>query len=44
MHRHGAKFSTGELLERVVEGPIRVGPFIGYLKEKLSQVYDLELS
>jgi carboxypeptidase Taq len=43
VHRHGAKFSTGELLERVVGGPIAVAPFIQYLKRKLSQVYDLEL-
>jgi carboxypeptidase Taq len=43
VHRHGAKFSSAELLPRVVGGPIAVGPFIGYLKGKLSQVYDLEL-
>ena len=44
VHRHGAKFSTGELLNRVVGGPIAVRPFIDYLKGKLTQVYDLELS
>jgi carboxypeptidase Taq len=44
VHRHGAKFATGELLQRVVGGPIAVGPFIDYLKRKLGQVYDLELS
>jgi carboxypeptidase Taq len=43
VHRHGAKFSSAELLPRVVGGPIAVGPFIDYLKGKLSQVYDLEL-
>ncbi len=43
VHRHGAKFSSAELLTRVVDGPIAVGPFIGYLKGKLSQVYDMEL-
>jgi carboxypeptidase Taq len=43
VHRHGAKFSMAELLPRVVGGPIAVDPFIGYLKGKLSQVYDLEL-
>jgi carboxypeptidase Taq len=43
VHRHGAKFSMAELLSRVVGGPIAVDPFIGYLKGKLSQVYDLEL-
>jgi carboxypeptidase Taq len=44
VHRHGAKFATGELLERVVGGPIEVKPFIDHLKGKLSQVYDLDLS
>ncbi len=43
VHRHGAKFSSGELLERLGGGPIAVGPFVDYLKVKLSQVYDLEL-
>jgi len=44
VHQHGAKFSTGELLERVVGGAIAVGPFVQYLKRKLSQVYELEPS
>ena len=40
VHRHGSKFTTSELLERVVGGPISVDPFIGYLKLKLSSVYE----
>ena len=43
VHRHGAKFSSAELLERVVGAPIAVAPFIGYLKVKLGDVYGLEL-
>ena len=43
VHRHGAKFTTAELLDRVVGGPIEVGPFVDYLKAKIGQVYDLEL-
>ena len=43
VHRHGAKFSTDELLERVVGAPIAVGPFVSHLKAKISQVYGLEL-
>jgi carboxypeptidase Taq len=43
VHRHGAKFSTNELLQRVVGGPIAVGPFVEHLRRKLSQVYDREL-
>jgi carboxypeptidase Taq len=41
VHRHGAKFTSAELLERVVGGPIAVGPFVGYLKQKLGDVYGL---
>jgi carboxypeptidase Taq len=41
VHRHGAKFDSGTLLERVVGGGIAVGPFVSYLKAKLSAVYGL---
>jgi carboxypeptidase Taq len=43
VHRYGSKFPTTELLERVIGGPIAVGPFVNYLKEKLGTVYDLAL-
>jgi carboxypeptidase Taq len=43
VHRHGAKFPSAELLQRVVGGPIEVGPFVRYLKDKLSDVYEVEL-
>jgi carboxypeptidase Taq len=43
VHRHGAKFTMPELLERVVGGPIAVEPFVSYLKRKLSDAYGLEL-
>jgi carboxypeptidase Taq len=43
VHRHGAKFSMPELLERVVGGPIAVAPFVAYLKRKLGEVYEVEL-
>jgi carboxypeptidase Taq len=43
VHRHGAKFSTDELLQRVVGRPIAVEPFVSYLKRKLSDVYRIEL-
>jgi carboxypeptidase Taq len=43
IHRHGSKFSTRELLRRVVDGPIAVAPFVGYLKAKLGDVYGVEL-
>jgi carboxypeptidase Taq len=43
VHRYGAKFPTGELLERVVGGPISVEPFVSYLKAKLADVYGVDL-
>ncbi len=43
VHRHGSKFSTTELLQRVVGSDIQVGPFVGYLKQKLASVYDAAL-
>ncbi|HEY2161388.1 MAG TPA: carboxypeptidase M32, partial [Solirubrobacteraceae bacterium] len=43
VHQYGSKYSTTELLQRVVGGPIEVGPFVTYLKRKLSDVYDVEL-
>ena len=43
VHRHGAKFTTAELLEREGTGPIAVAPFTQYLKAKLSDVYELSL-
>jgi carboxypeptidase Taq len=39
VHRHGAKFSTAELLERVVGEPVDAQPFVGYLTDKLGVVY-----
>ena len=44
VHRHGAKFPTRELLQRVVGGPIAVQPFITYLRSKLSEVYGVQLN
>jgi carboxypeptidase Taq len=41
VHRHGAKFEAGELLERVTGAQISVGPFVAYLKGKLSDVYGI---
>ncbi len=43
IHRHGAKFTMPELLEREVGAPIAVEPFVAYLKSKLSDVYGVKL-
>jgi carboxypeptidase Taq len=43
VHQHGAKFSSREMLQRVVGEEMVVGPFVGYLKAKLGAAYDTEL-
>jgi carboxypeptidase Taq len=43
VHRYGSKYTTAELLERVVGGPIAVTPFLGYLRRKLTDVYGVTL-
>jgi carboxypeptidase Taq len=43
VHRHGAKFSPTELLERIGAGSISVGPFVTYLKRKLGDAYGIDL-
>ncbi|HET9094229.1 MAG TPA: carboxypeptidase M32 [Solirubrobacteraceae bacterium] len=44
VHRHGSRYSDAELLRRVVGEPVQVGPFIAYLRDKLADVYQLELA
>ena len=44
VHRHGARYTTEELLERVVGGPIAVEPFVAYLKDKLGDAYGVALT
>jgi carboxypeptidase Taq len=39
LHCHGRKFSPTETLDRVVGGPIDVGPYVGYLQTKLGEIY-----
>jgi carboxypeptidase Taq len=43
VHRHGAKFTAGELLRRAFGRPITVQPFVSYLKAKLGDVYGVQL-
>jgi len=44
VHRHGAKFRAAELVQYAVGGPIRVAPFVSYLKRKLGDVYGIDLT
>jgi carboxypeptidase Taq len=39
LHRHGRKFTPAETIERVAGGPISVGPYVRYLKNKLGEIY-----
>jgi len=41
LHRHGRKFTPTETLQRLVGGPIDVGPYVRYLKNKLTDIYHL---
>lgn len=41
IYQHGAKFTAGELVERITGSPIQIGPYIEYLKRKYSELYQL---
>jgi carboxypeptidase Taq len=39
LHRHGRKFTSKEMLERIVGGTMDPGPYLRYLKDKLGGIY-----
>jgi carboxypeptidase Taq len=41
LHRHGRKYTSKEMLDRIVGGPMDPGPYLSYLKEKLGEIYGL---
>jgi carboxypeptidase Taq len=41
IYQHGAKFTASELIERVTGGPLRIEPYIAYLKTKYGELYTL---
>jgi carboxypeptidase Taq len=41
VYRHGSKFTAPELIERVTGGPLRIEPYITYLKTKYGELYKL---
>ncbi len=41
VHRHGRKFPPGELIRRVTGAEIDVAPYLDYLQNKYSELYDL---
>ena len=41
VHRHGRKFMSKELLQRVVGSSIDSGPYLKYLRAKFGEIYGL---
>jgi carboxypeptidase Taq len=41
LYRHGAKFMPKEMMERLVGGPIDVGPYLRQLRERTAEVYGI---
>ena len=38
---HGSKYTPAELVERVTGGPIRTEPFLNYVRNKYTEIYQL---
>jgi len=41
LYQHGRKFTAAELLQRVTGGPLRIEPYIQYLKTKYGELYQI---
>jgi carboxypeptidase Taq len=41
LYRHGRKFTPDELVERTTGGPMRIAPYIAYLRAKYGEIYRL---
>jgi carboxypeptidase Taq len=41
IHQHGRKYSSRELVKRVTGGEMQTAPFLGYIRQKFGQLYDL---
>jgi carboxypeptidase Taq len=41
LYRHGRKFTPDELVERATGGPMRIAPYIAYLRAKYGEIYRL---
>ena len=41
LYRHGGKFMPKEMIERVVGGPIDVGPYLRQLRERAAEIYGI---
>jgi carboxypeptidase Taq len=41
IYRHGSTFTPAELVQRVTGGPLAIGPYMRYLREKYGELYAL---
>lgn len=41
IYQHGAKFTAGELIERVTGKPLTIEPYLRYLRKKYGELYEL---
>jgi carboxypeptidase Taq len=41
LYVYGSKYTAPELIERVTGGPLRIAPYMTYLREKYSELYDI---
>ena len=42
IYQHGRKFTMAELVERVTGGPLRIEPYVRYLRQKFGELYALD--
>jgi len=42
IHEHGRKYTANELINRVTGKPLSIDPFIDYIQDKYSNMYDLK--
>jgi carboxypeptidase Taq len=40
IYQHGRKFTASELIERITGGPLRIEPYIRYLRSKYGELYN----
>jgi len=44
IYQHGTKFTANELLQRETGGPLRIEPYIAYLKRKYGELYGVRMN
>jgi carboxypeptidase Taq len=42
LYRHGCKFTPDQLIQRATGGPMRIAPYVAYLRAKYGELYRLE--